>query len=36
MKKVALPTKNQMVDNHFGHCDKFIIYSLCQSRVEKI
>ncbi|TLX76555.1 dinitrogenase iron-molybdenum cofactor biosynthesis protein [Labilibacter sediminis] len=28
MKKVALPSKKEMVDNHFGHCEKFIIYSL--------
>lgn len=28
MKKVAIPSKGEMVDNHFGHSEKFIIFSL--------
>ncbi|WP_075590739.1 NifB/NifX family molybdenum-iron cluster-binding protein [Labilibacter marinus] len=27
-KKVALPSKGEMIDNHFGHCEKFTIYTL--------
>ncbi|MGQ1783563.1 MULTISPECIES: NifB/NifX family molybdenum-iron cluster-binding protein [unclassified Saccharicrinis] len=27
-KKVALPTRGEMIDNHFGHCEKFTIYTL--------
>jgi len=30
MKKVALPSKGEMIDNHFGHCEKFTIVSLNQ------
>lgn len=30
MKKVALPSKGEMIDNHFGHCEKFTIYSLSE------
>jgi len=26
--KVALPSKNNEVDNHFGHCQYFTIYTL--------
>jgi len=26
--KIAIPTKDNMVDNHFGHCDYFTIYEL--------
>ena len=28
MKKVAIPSKGGMIDDHFGHCEKFIIFSL--------
>ncbi len=28
MKKVAIPTKGTMIDSHFGHCEKFTIYTL--------
>ncbi|MCW3804687.1 NifB/NifX family molybdenum-iron cluster-binding protein [Plebeiibacterium marinum] len=28
MKKVAIPTKGDMIDSHFGHCEKFTIYTL--------
>ncbi|GAF04557.1 NifB/NifX family molybdenum-iron cluster-binding protein [Saccharicrinis fermentans] len=27
-KKVALPFKGEQVDKHFGHCEKFVIYTL--------
>lgn len=26
--KVAIPTKNSRVDQHFGHCDTFAIYDV--------
>lgn len=26
--KIAIPTKNNMIDNHFGHCDSFTIVEL--------
>ncbi len=28
MKKVAIPTRGTALDNHFGHCEKFTIFSL--------
>ena len=27
-KKVAIPSKGDMIDNHFGNCEKFTIYTL--------
>lgn len=24
--KIAIPTKNKVVDNHFGHCSHFTVY----------
>ena len=26
--KIAVPTKDQVVDNHFGHCEYYTIYRL--------
>lgn len=26
--KVALSTKNNMITNHFGHCDYFVVYDI--------
>ncbi len=28
MKKIAIPTRNEMVDNHFGHCEYYTIFSV--------
>ncbi len=28
MKKVALPSKENMVDGHFGHCDYFTVFTI--------
>ncbi len=28
MKKIAIPTRGTVLDNHFGHCEKFTIFSL--------
>ncbi len=30
MKKIAVPTKENNVDNHFGHCDAYTIFSINQ------
>jgi len=32
MQKVAIPTKGTNVDDHFGHCEKFTIYTLSEDR----
>lgn len=31
--KVALSTKNNMVTEHFGHCDYFIVYDIKDKKV---
>lgn len=28
MKKIAIPTRNNMVDDHFGHCDHYTIFTV--------
>lgn len=28
MKKIALPTRNGMIDNHFGHCEFYTIVTV--------
>ena len=28
MQKVALPSKENMVDGHFGHCDYFTVFTI--------
>ncbi len=28
MKKIAIPTRGTNLDNHFGHCEKFTIFTL--------
>ncbi len=30
--KIAVPTRNGMVDNHFGHCDYYTIVTLSDNR----
>lgn len=32
MKKIAIPTSNNMVDDHFGHCDCYIIFTLSDNK----
>lgn len=32
--KVALATKNNMITNHFGHCDYFIIYDIVGQEIK--
>lgn len=27
-KKIAIPTRGNMVDNHFGHCESYTIYTV--------
>ncbi len=31
MIKVAVPTKDNMVDNHFGHCEAYSIFTIDQN-----
>jgi predicted Fe-Mo cluster-binding NifX family protein len=31
--KVAIPTKDKAVDNHFGHCDHYTIYTIQNNKV---
>lgn len=28
MRKIAIPTKNKVVDNHFGHCEYYTIFTI--------
>lgn len=30
--KIALPTNNSNIDNHFGHCEYFTVYTLNDSK----
>lgn len=30
--KIAVPTRDNMVDEHFGHCEYYTIYSLNESK----
>lgn len=34
--KIALPTKDGMVDNHFGHCENFTICSISDGRISTV
>lgn len=31
MKKIAIPTRNNLIDNHFGHCDHYTIYTIANN-----
>ena len=30
--KIALPTKSNMIDSHFGHCDHFTVFTLNEKK----
>ena len=32
--KVALSTKNNMITNHFGHCDYFVVYDIDNNEIK--
>lgn len=32
MLKIAIPTRDDQVDNHFGHCDHYTVFSLDDNR----
>ncbi len=35
--KIAIPTKGNTVDNHFGHCESYTIFSVSRDKkIEKI
>ena len=31
--KIAVPTRDNMVDNHFGHCAYYTIYTIEDNKV---
>jgi predicted Fe-Mo cluster-binding NifX family protein len=36
MMKIAIPTKGNEVDNHFGHCEAYTIFTVdCNRKIEK-
>lgn len=32
MSKIAVPTRGGQVDEHFGHCEAFLVYTVDESR----
>lgn len=32
MTKIAIPTRDNQVDNHFGHCDHYTIFTISDGR----
>ncbi len=32
MKKIAVPTRNNRVDDHFGHCESYTVYSIDENK----
>ncbi len=32
MMKIAIPTRNEMVDDHFGHCDHYTVFTIDDNR----
>lgn len=34
-KKIAIPTTNKVLSAHFGHCEKFVIYNVVDSKIAK-
>ncbi|MCP4131627.1 MAG: dinitrogenase iron-molybdenum cofactor biosynthesis protein [bacterium] len=35
--KIAIPTRDNLVDGHFGHCEEFTIFSVSENRkVEEV
>lgn len=32
MMKIALPTQGEQVDDHFGHCEKYTVFTVDESR----
>jgi len=33
--KIAIPTKNNVVDNHFGHCEYFTVFTVENNQIVK-
>ncbi len=33
--KIAVPTRNNIVDEHYGHCEYYTVYSIENGKVEK-
>ena len=36
MEKIALPTRNGAVDDHFGHCECYTIFTLDATRRRRL
>ncbi len=34
-KKIAIPTTNNALSQHFGHCEKFAIYDVVENQITK-
>ncbi len=34
-KKIAIPTTNNVLSTHFGHCEKFAIYTVMDDKIVK-
>lgn len=34
--KIALPSRNNLIDNHFGHCDYFTVFTVDKDKKEII
>lgn len=33
--KIAVPTRNNMVDEHFGHCDHYTVFTIENNDIAK-
>ena len=31
--KIAVPTRDEHIDDHFGHCDHYTIYTVSENRI---
>ncbi len=34
--KIAIPTRENVVDNHFGHCDRYTIFTIHDNKIENV
>ena len=33
MKRIAVPARDGHIDDHFGHCDHYLIYSVEEKKI---
>lgn len=31
--KIAVPTRNQVVDDHFGHCEAYTLFTIAENKI---